>query len=110
MANIEVTAKKGDHEATVMYDFGDNLEQAIEKFGGDVVFSNFVQSAKISLQALMRSRMEKGGNVSELAEIWKPGIQLQRSATDVLAQAKAKFSKMTQEERLAYLEALQASM
>jgi len=110
MANIDVAAKKGDLEATIQYDFGDNLDDAINKFGGEVVFSNFVQSAKISLQALMRTRLEKGGNVLELAEIWKPGIQLQRSAVDVLAQAKAKFGKMTQEERLAYLEALQASM
>lgn len=110
MAKIDVSAKKGELEATIQYDFGDNLQDAIDKFGGDVVFSNFVQSAKISLQALMRARLEKSANVTELAEIWKPGIQLQRSAVDVLAQAKSKFAKMTQEERLAYLEALQASM
>ena len=110
MAKIDVAAKKGELEATIQYDFGDNLDNAVDLFGKDVVFSNFVQSAKISLQALMRARLEKGGNVTELAEIWKPGIQLQRAAVDVLAQAKSKFAKMTQEERLAYLEALQASM
>jgi len=110
MAMIDVTAKKGEVEKTLQFDFGDNLDQAVEMFGKEVVFTNYVQAAKISLQSLMRSRMEKGSNVDELSSIWKPGVQLQRAAVDVLASAKAKFMKMTPEERLAYLEMLQGSI
>ena len=114
MAIQEVIAKKkvGEEEktGTVAFDFGNDLNDAVEKFGAEVVFSNYVQSAKIALQALIRARLDKGANVEELAEIWKPGVTLERSPVDVLAQAKAKFQKMSQEERLAYLEMLQASM
>lgn len=108
MAIIEVKATKGEKEAVLNYDFGDNLQDAAARFGDEVVFTNYVQAAKISLQALMRARLEKGGDVDELLTIWKPGVQLQRSPVDALAVAKSKFAKMSQEERLAFLEQLQS--
>lgn len=107
---IEVTATKGEKEATLTYDFGNNIEEARQMFGDDVVFTNFRQAAKISLQARMRSRLEKDQDVQELATIWKPGIQLERAPADPIAKAKNAFASMTPEQRLALLEELKSGI
>ena len=106
--SIEVTATKDGQEATLNYDFGSDINDAIAKFGAEVVFTNFRQAAKIALQARMRSRMEKKGNVQELATIWKPGIQLERAAVDPVVAAKNAFANMSAEDREAFLNELRA--
>jgi len=87
----EVSAKRkdNDYQVTVGFDFGDNLEEAVEKFGSEVVFVKFKQSAIIDLQSIIRREMfeevvDKEGNVTELKRVgqekiqaavdsWKPG-------------------------------------
>jgi hypothetical protein len=111
---IRVTASKRvgdeDREAEIMYNFGSNIEEAIELFGADVVFTNFRVAGKIALQARMRSRIEKGQDVSELATLWKPGIQLERTPVNPVTAAKNAYANMTPEERAAFLEELKAGM
>jgi len=60
MSMTKVSAKrKDDTNATeVEYDFGDNLDEAVKKFGGDVVFAKFKQSAIIDLQSMIRRALE----------------------------------------------------
>ena len=103
MAAIEVTASKGEKEVTIMYDFGENLADASAQFGEEVVFTNFRQAAKIALQARMRNRMEKGGDVNALTTLWKPGIQMERATVDPMTAAKNAFGKMSAEERAEFL-------
>ena len=67
MPAIEVTANKGSRSATVSYDFGENLQDAVAKFGEEVVFTNMQQSMKISLQALLRRGFDKGQSDEEIA-------------------------------------------
>jgi hypothetical protein len=83
---IEVTAKKNEAEATINYDFGENLEEMTELFGDSVTFTNARSNMKIVLQAAMRRRLEAGP----------------------IAAAKAKYATMSDEEKAAFLEDLRS--
>ena len=110
MAAIEVTANKGSKSLTVSYDFGDNLQDAIAKFGEDVVFSNMQQSMKISLQALIRRGFDKGLDDAAIvaqAATWKPGVASQRVA-DPVATITAKWAALDPEARAELLKKLKA--
>jgi hypothetical protein len=104
---IEVTAKKGDAEGTINYDFGEHLEEMCEKFGDSVVFTNARANMKIVLQAAMRRRLEAGQPVEDLADNWKPGVQMER-IVDPIAAAKAKYATMNEDEKAAFLEELRS--
>lgn len=110
MSAIEVTANKGSKTLTVNYDFGDNLQDAVAKFGEDVVFSNMQQSMKISLQALIRRGFDKGVTDEEIATQaagWKPGVAAQRSA-DPVAAITAKWTTLSPEKRAELLKQLKS--
>lgn len=115
MANLtEVKATKeigGEKKEIVcMIDLGDNLEDAVERFGGEVVFSNFKRAATITAQAAMRRFMEQGLDEASVAAkmgSWRPGVALERTV-DPVAALKAKFAKMSPEERAALLAELGA--
>ena len=113
MAGIVITAKKKigdeDKEATISFDFGENLEEASSKFGADVVFMNFRASAKITAQAAMRRYLEAGLSAEQVAEkmaAWKPGVALERAAIDPVKAIKAKWGEMSKEEKQALLASL----
>ena len=110
MAAIEVTANKGQKSLTVSYDFGDNLQAAVAKFGEEVVFSNMQQSMKISLQALIRRGFDKGLDdeaiVSQAAS-WIPGVATQRAA-DPVATITAKWQSLDPEARAELLKKLKS--
>lgn len=97
MSAIEVTAQLGKDEdsptATVVYDFGDNLDEAVERFGAEVVFSRFKSAAVIDLQALIRRGLGSTDSegkptpksveeIQKLAEAWVPGVQTRKRKTD----------------------------
>lgn len=107
--NVSVKAPKVGKEATLQYDFGNDLDDAVKKFGAGVVFSNFVQNAIIVLQGAMRSRLQKGGDVAALATIWKPGVKLQAVAQDPKAAAIAAFANFSAEEKKKFLADLKAA-
>lgn len=110
MAAIEVTANKGSKSLTVSYDFGENLQDAIAKFGEEIVFSNAVQSMKISLQALIRRGFDKGVEDSQIAEqaaAWKPGVAAQRQS-DPVAAITAKWANLSPEARAELLKKLKS--
>lgn len=113
---LEVSAKAtigaGD-EATYkgakgFYKFGKDLAEAVEMFTEDVVFSNFRAQAKIKLQALMRSRVAKGQDVSNLLATWKPGVQLERTPVDPIVAAENKFDQLDKDAQDAFIEKLLA--
>ena len=110
MSQIEVTANKGQKSLTVSYDFGDNLQDAVAKFGEEVVFSNMQQSMKISLQALMRRGFDKGITDEEItaqAASWKPGVAAQRQS-DPVAAITAKWAALDPEARAELLKKLKS--
>lgn len=106
-----------NEEIEVRYDFGSDLQDAIAKFGDEVVFSNFCVGAKTALRNKLYSLThdaDKPENcvtaeaaVQALAD-WKPGVAGSRSAADPLEKLAAKFASATQEEKLAKLEQIKA--
>lgn len=114
MAEIAITAKKtikieGEEdknlEATVMYDFGDTLSDAVDKFGEEIVFGCYSAQAKISGQAAIRRQMENGKSQEDITASmtdWKPGQKMER-VTDPVAALKAKMVLMSDEDRQALL-------
>jgi hypothetical protein len=98
---IEVTAKKGEREATISYDFGTDLAEMTDKFGADIVFTNARSNMKISLQGLMRRRLEAGESCEALTS-WKPG-QIAERVVDPVATAKKALAGMSDEEREAFI-------
>jgi len=110
MALTEITAKKNENTATVTYDFGDNLEDAREKFGDEVVFSHFVSKAKITAQAAIRRYLESGvdeDTIQEKMQDWQPGVSLERTV-DPVAAVMRKFSSMTADDQAALIESLKS--
>ena len=112
MPAIEVTANKGSRSATVSYDFGENLQDAVAKFGEEVVFTNMQQSMKISLQALLRRGFDKGQSDEEIAAAagaWKPGVASQRT-TDPVSAITAKWATLPADKKAELLAALKQQM
>ncbi len=75
--------KSGDHaglSGSAQYDFGDNLQEASDKFGEEVVFSNFRQQAVVSLQNVIATALKKGDDVQEHVDKWKLGMAKPRKS------------------------------
>lgn len=109
---IEVSAKKTgfDTEVTIAFDFGKNIDEMIEKFGADVVFTNARANMKITLQGVMRRLIEGGKTQDEIAAAcadWKPGVQMERTV-DPLAVARKAMSQMSDEDKQAFINKLLA--
>lgn len=95
----------GEKSVEVDYDFGDNLADATKKFGEDVVFSNFKQSAVIGLQGVLRRAIQGGNDAQEAATKWVPGMKTvtRKSASEKVKDA---FGSMSEEERKELLKQL----
>lgn len=116
MAAVEITATKViegvEKSATILFDFGADVNEAIGKFGAEVVFSNFKRSAVITAQAAMRRLMEANKTQDEIAEsmkAWAPGVSLERSMDPVKA-IQNKFATMSPEDQQALIDQLMQKM
>ena len=116
MTAQKITARDGNEEnspsVSVDYDFGDNLQEAVELFGDDVVFSRFKAAAVVDLQALIRRHLggEKPKTAEEIQALvseWKPGVskRVRKSTTE---KAQDLIGQMSAEEKAALLASLQA--
>ena len=122
MSRKEITAKAGQEDdapsATVLYDMGDTLEEAVDLFGADVVFKRFQAAVTIDIQALLRrglTRVDKDKkpdpmsqeDLQALVDEWKPGVSKTRKSKS--EKAIEAFQSLSDEERAALLEQLGAS-
>ena len=114
MALTEIKATKKidgvEKAAAVAYDFGATLDEAVEKFGADVVFTNFKRTAVITAQAAIRRMMEGGKSEEEIAttmQSWKPGVALERTI-DPVASLVGKWDSYSKEEQDEILRKLKA--
>ena len=112
MAFEEVTAQLGNAEdapsATVRYDFGDDLEDAAEKFGSDVVFTRYRAACRIDLQSLIRRALKSEKNSEEIqaqVEEWRPGVS-NRTRKSKAEKAKEAVDALSDEDKAALLEQL----
>lgn len=103
-------------DITVTYEFGDNLTEAVDIFGEDVVFNRFKAMGTIDVQAKIRAAMvdtvNKEGEVvtkaknqeeiQEALDTWKLGV---KAATRKSPKEKlmAMLENMTAEDKAAFL-------
>ena len=116
MSVTEIGARAGTEDdapsATVSFDFGDDLESAVEKFGGDVIFSRFKAAATVDLQALIRRNL-KGENPKDEKEIqalvdeWQPGVST-RTRKSPQQKAQEAVDALSDDEKEALLASLMA--
>ena len=113
MASVNVSAKNPgtDRTATVEFDFGSTLAEAIELFGEEAIYAGFIADAKVGLQAVIRTKLkstkEDGSaytdeDIAAAASEWAPGNKT-RTASDPLAKLQALLSKLSPEQRAAIL-------
>lgn len=109
---INAQLKDGTRVVKVTYDFGDNLQDAVAKFGEEVVFSRFESAAVIDAQALIRRGIKAEKTDEEIASTlaaWKPGVKqvVRKSASEKIKDA---FSGLTAEQKKEMLKALRDQM
>jgi hypothetical protein len=103
---MDITAKKkiGDElkEITVNCDLGENLEDAVNKFGAEVVFTNARAAFKITAQSAMRRYLEMGldsKNIIDKMATWKPGVSAERVTVDPVTALMGKWGSMSEAEK-----------
>ncbi len=111
-----IAAKAGTSDdaptASVEYDFGENLAEAAELFGDDVVFSRFVSAATVDLQALIRRNLtleepKTEEEIQALVAEWKPGVST-RKRVSASEKAQRAVDALSEDEKAALLESLMA--
>jgi hypothetical protein len=111
------SAKLAGREVTVNYDFGENLDEAIAKFGKESIHSNFVANVVITIQSGMRHLAEGGketagktdAEIQAVYDAWKPGIARPRVGDTVSMLEKfSKLDEAKQEDLLTKLKELRA--
>lgn len=96
-------------DCTIQYDFGDSLEDAVDKFGADVVFSNFVANSKVAVQGIMRSKMKAGLTeeaIQDFMSTYKIGMVVEKTQVNPLDAVKAAFATWSPEKQREYLKEL----
>lgn len=114
MTAEKITAKLKDQDdseaVTCQYDFGDNLKDAVAKFGEDVVFNRFKSAAVIDAQSLIRRGIKAGKSPTDIQKDlteWRPGMKrVQKKSAE--ERIKEQFSKLTPEERAELVKQLKA--
>lgn len=109
MGLTEITATKeveGEKiTATIAKDLGEDINDAVKKFGPEVVHSNFKSAAKITAQAAIRRYIEANKTQEEIAilmEPWKPGVAIDR-VIDPVAALVGRWDSYSPEEQQAIL-------
>jgi len=107
---VEVSAKLPEtgQECKVTYDFGKDTEEKIQMFGESVVDSAAEGQFRVGLQAGLRSAMKRGVDPQTYADGYKPGVRAPSIAQDPMSAAKSAYSRMSSEEKAAFLESLKA--
>lgn len=98
---------------TANYDFGDGLQDAVNRFGEEVVFTNFRKAARISLQALVRTSLKAGlaeDKIAEKVASWKPGVSTRGPGKSKIEKVTDLFSSLSPEAKAEFIAKLRAEM
>ena len=115
---VNVTHQTTKEKIAIPYEFGDTLEELIERWGKDCVLSNAV----IGMKTQLRNRLYSITHAAEgeepqaadastavaMLEGWKPTTVGTRVGADPLESLKKKFLALSKEERLRVLEDLRS--
>lgn len=87
---------------TVEVDWPENLEEAKNVLGEEVILSNAFANGRVTIQAGIRSALKRGEAEQEIIDRykgWKLGVAQAGGKVDVESAFKAKFASATPEER-----------
>lgn len=105
-----ITAKRTDgRTVSVDYEFGDDIDEMIEKFGDKVVFNHARGSLTVALQGWMRLQLDNKKSPAEIkaaVKDWKPGIR--RQGKTPIEKMRAQLSSLSAEDRAALLKDLKS--
>lgn len=110
MAKITANTKDGEHSIEFDYDFGDSLEQAVERFGAEIVWAHTLRSLTIAVQGAARGMMKSGKSKDEILDAmskWKPGTPREVKSNE--EKMRDLVAKMTPEQLEALQEQLRAA-
>ena len=114
MKSVEIKARDGKgaeaKECVVSVQVPENIEEAIQVFGGENILSNALANWTVTLQSAIRRYMRAGKTQAEIQSLVgnaKMGMALER-VSDPKAAMLAKFQSMSNEERAAFIKELQA--
>jgi len=107
----EISAKspKLDRETAVVVNFGENVDESIDMFGGEAVNSNAYANWRVTLQAAIRRLHEAGKTDDEIQDTLgdaKMGVAVTGGRVDPIQAALAKAKTMSPEEFEAFIEDL----
>ena len=91
---------------SIEYDFGENLEDAIKKYGEVVVFDLYKAAANIRVQNIARSALLNGKapeEVVKLAEKYVLGTSVSKGPRDPVRTAETAVSRMSPEDEKKFL-------
>ncbi len=106
---VDEDGKVTYNSTTIEYDFGDSLDDAIEKCGADVVFSQFKANSKVALQSIVRTKLKAGLNTEQiqaLADAWKPGMVIEKVTIDPAQAIQAAFATWSDEKKQEFINSL----
>lgn len=108
--DVTATIADGSASVTFPYDFGDNLQDAVSKFGEPIVWAYAQRALVIAAQgharSLIKSEKSKDEILATMAE-WKPGAP--RQAKTAEDRAREILGKISPEERAKLLAELSAA-
>lgn len=108
----EVSAKspKLGRETTILVNYGEDVDESIEMFGGDAMNSNAFANWTVVLQAAIRRAHKLGKTDGEIQELLKDAKMNVATAIgkDSTQATLAKFKVMSEEEKAAFIEKLKA--
>lgn len=94
------------------FDFGDTTGRAVELFGEEAVYAQYIKGAKVSLQGFVRAKLADVEMTDEaiLAAVteWKPGTRAPRAVSKTSKLEKL-LNDMSAEEKSALIEKLMAA-
>ena len=96
-------------EIAATFDFGDDLDAAVELCGADTVFSNYKANAKVSLQSVLRAKAKAGlanDQIQTIVDNWKPGMVVEKTTVDPESAIANAWDNWSDEKRAAFLEKL----
>lgn len=108
-ASLDADGKPIWEEGQVEFDFGDDLDAAVELAGTEAVHSQYVSAARVTLQGIVRSKMKSGLTMEAIQDIvsaWKPGVAVAKTAVDPATAVAAAFDSWPDEKKAAFLEQL----
>lgn len=91
---------------SIEYDFGDNLEDAVEKYGEDVVFDLYQAAASIRVRNVARSALLNGKTPEEavkLASTYVLGTSFSMGPRDPVRTAETAVGRMSPEEEKQFI-------